>query len=86
MVNKKSLLRNIQELEFACVDLNLYLDNHPRCEEALNDYNILTMELSKKKRMYEMNFGPLTNYGYAPSNYPWQWVNDEPWPWEKDNY
>ncbi|MBP1853679.1 spore coat protein CotJB [Metaclostridioides mangenotii] len=32
---------------------------------------------------YENQYGPLTNFGYAPSRSPWQW-NDEPWPWEKE--
>jgi len=77
----EDLLKRIQELEFAAVDLNLYLDNHPENQQALIDYNKITEELKKLKKMYEAQYGPLTNYGYAPSQYPWAWVND-PWPWE----
>lgn len=76
------LMKRIKELEFTAVDLNLYLDNHPSNEKALADYNYATQELNKHKRLYEMNFGPLTNYGTSPSQYPWRWVN-EPWPWER---
>lgn len=75
------LLKKIQELEFAAVDLNLYLDNHPTHQQALIDYNMISEELKKYKRIYEIKHGPLTNYGYAPSQYPWSWVS-EPWPWE----
>lgn len=75
------LLDKIRELEFTSVDLGLYLDNHPTCEQALADYNTVTEELIELKKMYEMQYGPLTNFGYAPSQYPWRWVS-EPWPWE----
>jgi spore coat protein JB len=75
------LLGKIKELEFATVDLNLYLDNHPENQQALADYNRFTGELIELKRRYENEYGPLTNFGYCPSEYPWAWVN-EPWPWQ----
>lgn len=77
----KELLDKIRELEFAAVDLTLYLDNHPTCEKALADYNTVVEELSELKKAYEMSYGPLVHFGCAPSQYPWRWVN-EPWPWE----
>ncbi|RKD22471.1 spore coat protein JB [Caminicella sporogenes DSM 14501] len=80
-INRKDLLKKIQEVEFAIVDLNLYLDTHPKNQRALADYNMLTNELFRLKKIYEMNYGPLTNFGYAPSHYPWQWI-ESPWPWE----
>jgi len=80
---RKELLLKIQELEFAVVDLNLFLDTHPGSEQALADYNKYTQELINLKDVYEMKYGPLTNFGYSPSQCPWQWV-DEPWPWEED--
>ncbi|NLP46647.1 MAG: spore coat protein CotJB [Epulopiscium sp.] len=81
MNEREQLLLKIQQLHFATVDLNLYLDTHPACQQALRDYNRYTQELMRLRQMYEMKYGPLTNFGYAPSQYPWQWVN-EPWPWE----
>ena len=81
MVNKQALLHDIQKLEFACLDLNLYLDTHPECEDALKDYNMFSTELTKLKNLYRRNFGPLANFGSCPSQYPWKWLS-EPWPWE----
>jgi spore coat protein JB len=81
MLNKKDLLKKIQEVEFTVLDLNLYLDTHSKNERALMDYNMYSQELMKLKKNYEKHYGPLTNFGYAPSQYPWQWIN-EPWPWE----
>lgn len=74
-------LLKIQQLEFAAIDLNLYLDNHPDCKNALADYNAITRELTKLKKIYEAERGPFTNFGCSESKYPWSWI-DEPWPWE----
>lgn len=82
-MQKDKLMRQIQELQFSCLDLNLYLDTHPECKEALVYYNQLAMMLDKCKKMYEMQFGPLTNHGGSTSQFPWQWV-ESPWPWERE--
>ncbi|ATW23413.1 spore coat protein CotJB [Candidatus Formimonas warabiya] len=81
--NRRSLLRKIQELEFAAVELNLFLDTHPENEQALCDYNRFTEELMNVKNMYEIRYGPLANFGSSPSQFPWQWIQS-PWPWEED--
>lgn len=80
---RRNMLRDIQELEFSCVELNLYLDNHPDCERALADYNMYTEKLINLKNIFEMKYGPLANFGSSPSRFPWQWV-EEPWPWEDE--
>ncbi|WP_432667359.1 spore coat protein CotJB [Wukongibacter baidiensis] len=80
-MTRKELTKKIQELEFTSLDLNLYLDNHPDNMEALMEYNKCANQIAQLKRMYEMKYGPLMNFGFSPSQYPWKWV-DEPWPWE----
>ena len=80
-LSKSDLILKIQELTFACVDLNLYLDNHPDDACAINMYNSFSKQLNEAMRSYECKYGPLTNFGYGKSNCPWQWV-EEPWPWE----
>ncbi|SHH32070.1 spore coat protein CotJB [Tepidibacter thalassicus] len=80
-MKQEELLRKIQEVDFACLELNLYLDNNPNNQNALKDYNALANESMKLKKIYEMNFGPLTNFGSSLSQYPFAWIN-EPWPWE----
>lgn len=82
-MSNKDLLRKIQELEFAAVDINLYLDNHPENKNALSDYNKACEELKRLRKMYENQFGPLMPFGESPSEYPFKWVN-EPWPWEQE--
>jgi spore coat protein JB len=79
--SRQELMLKIQELSFACVDLNLYLDNHPEDKNAINTYNKFVSQFIQARCAYESKYGPLTNFGYAPSSYPWQWVN-QPWPWD----
>lgn len=75
-------LRMIQELQFAALELNLFLDNNPGNTKALELFNHLSKELMNHKHHYEEHFGPLLNYGFSPNNSnTWRWV-DQPWPWE----
>lgn len=81
--SRQELLRSVQELSFACLDMNLYLDNHPDDKKAINTYNSLCTQFMQARCAYENKYGPLTNFGYSPSKYPWQWVSN-PWPWDKE--
>jgi spore coat protein JB len=80
---RKDMLRKIQELGFVCIDLNLYLDTHPRDQRALMEYNAYSNQLAMMKRQYEAIHGPLMNFGHSQSQYPWQWI-ESPWPWEEE--
>lgn len=77
----EELMAKLKELEFAAVDLNLFLDTHPTNQQALMDYNMVSQDLHKAKKIYETKFGPLCNFGHSTSQYPWKWI-EEPWPWE----
>ena len=79
---KKELLLKIMKNDFILVDLQLYLDNHPNCLAALEEFNQLSRISLELKEQYHRMYGPLMNYGYMDSEIPWQWI-DEPWPWEK---
>lgn len=75
------LLEQLQAVQFVLVELNLYLDNHPNDQEAVNQYNQLVSEREQLVNQFENLFGPLFNFGQNTSKFPWQWVN-EPWPWQ----
>lgn len=74
-------LEKLMALQFALVELNLFLDTHPNDEQALKDYNKLAEQFEIAKKNYTEKYGPLVNFGYGKSKHPWQWIN-EPWPWE----
>ena len=69
--NSRELLDRVLEYHFACIELNLY-----------NEYSHKFMQA---KCDYEDEYGPLTNFGYVPDSYPWQWVYN-PWPWDNELY
>ncbi|WP_026487049.1 spore coat protein CotJB [Caldanaerobius polysaccharolyticus] len=75
------MLKKIQELSFMAIELTLYLDTHPHDQNALAHYNIITQQLNALKQSYEQRHGPFIAYGFSPSAYPWQYIN-EPWPWQ----
>lgn len=79
------LLNSILENQFACIELNLYLDNNPDDENALRSYNAYSYQYMQAKNAYENLYGPLTNFGYVPDSYPWEWVSN-PWPWDNEFY
>lgn len=78
---RENAMLELQQIGFMLVELNLFLDNNPEDQEAINNYNCLFQSYWEKKNAYEAQFGPLANFGYCPANYPWSWVC-EPWPWE----
>ena len=77
-------LFELQQISFALVDLHLYIDTHPQSQQAIDDYNTLFQKYWELKSLYEAKHGPLSNFGYSPAAYPFNWVNS-PWPWEKAN-
>ncbi|MCP3738698.1 spore coat protein CotJB [Rossellomorea sp. BNER] len=75
------LLEELQEVDFVICDLTLYLDTHPDDYDAVEQYNQFIKKRKSLKKQFEKQFGPLTNFGYSYSNYPWDW-KDAPWPWQ----
>lgn len=80
--DREQLLLEIQQVDFLLVDLQLYLDNHPDCAAALKDFNSFSAISGELKERFHCHYGPIINFGYQDSEYPWQWI-DEPWPWER---
>lgn len=80
MNEKDQLLRKVQEIEFALVDLGQYLDSHPDCAKALTLHKQLKAEHDRLVGEYEQQFGPLTAGGSGNTDY-WDWVAT-PFPWE----
>ncbi len=80
-MERKKFLKKLMAIEFKCIDLNLYLDTHPKDVRALEEYNLASNELLKLKKEYEARYGPLIHFGFSPSPRSWRWI-DDPWPWE----
>lgn len=79
-MNQKQLLRFITEVSFALDDLALFLDTHPKNQQALSSYeNYKNMRMQAVKD-YTTLYGPLNRYQVNDSNF-FDWV-EQPWPWE----
>jgi spore coat protein JB len=74
-------LQIVQELGFALVEMNLYLDSHPDDTNALAVFNDLATRYATARSDYEAQFGPLLNFGTSGPASSWTWVQ-EPWPWQ----
>lgn len=77
------LLHELQAVEFALVEIQLYLATHPDDARAIHDYNYLSQQLYCLKQEYESCYGPLLQYGFSQLSHPSSWV-ETPWPWEID--
>ena len=81
MNDKTKALRRIQELNFAMIELALFLNTHPCDENALSLYEKVQMMHAAAKAKYEECYGPLTYEGVNTEKDEWSWVKG-PWPWE----
>lgn len=76
-----STLRKLQEIQFALVELQLYLDMNPDDQRAVKQYKELTVQLVQQKQAYEKERGPVMQYGHSSTSDRWTW-HKTPWPWE----
>ena len=79
-MNKKELLERISEIQFVCVELNLYIDTHPDDADALSDYASYSMMLKNLIKTYEEQYGPLMGFGHSATE-EGSWVCSC-WPFE----
>ncbi len=74
-------LRNkIKEMQFVCVELNLYLDTHPTDAAARADYLCFGKKLRALIDKYAQLYGPLQNFGHTPTSTGCYVMSD--WPWQ----
>ncbi len=74
------LREEMMSLYFVMVELELYLDAHPNCTEALKRYRCTVAEFEEVLARYEEVFGPILARNSDCEN-EWRWVKT-PWPWE----
>ena len=73
---REEMAKKIKCLDFAVIELSLYLDTHPDDQKALCLHRKYAKEVKELKDDYQKVYGPLT------INYPcnkWRWL-EEPWP------
>lgn len=79
MNEQEAMMRKMDALHFAMLDLHLYLDSHPGdcgASAQLDEYRKDMKQLTDK---YEAVYGPLNQSPKDTSR--WAWIAD-PWPWD----
>ena len=80
-MTQQQMLKKLQELGFALVELNLFLDTHPDNTKARELYNTYSMQMHDLRKEYFEKYGPTMNFGVCPAGDSFSWINS-PWPWE----
>ena len=75
------LLEEIQAIDFALVELTLYLDTHPDALQAMQQFNEYSHQSRQLKQQFEKKFGPLQQFGNSYTDANWSW-GTTPWPWQ----
>ena len=79
---QNELLKRLSSTHFAVVELQLFLDTHPYCSEAFEEFKKQNEEYNKLVKKYEMKYGeinPAPSFGQSS----YQWIKN-PWPWERE--
>lgn len=82
-MNQEQLLRWIDRVSFAMLDMVLYLDTHPEDVEGIKYFNHYMEQRQAAMRAYAESYGPLSLSTAKPVDY-WDW-SDAPLPWEGGN-
>ena len=61
-MTKCELLTRISEIQFVCVELNLYIDTHPDDADALSDYYHYSTMLKSLIESYEQQCRPAVGF------------------------
>lgn len=78
---KQSMMMQLMQYKFALIELQLYLDTHPKDIQILDLYNKYLDTEKKICNIYEKKFGPITCDSENIYSDDWTW-NNNPWPWE----
>jgi spore coat protein JB len=76
-----SMLQELQSVDFAILELSLYLDTHPDHMEALARHTELAIQREELRIALEEKVGPLRLTDAAPEQKSWSW-SEAPWPWQ----
>ena len=78
---KEQYLLDLNQVQFAMHDINLYLDNYPNDSMMIKEFNKNRELYLQLLEEYENRFGPINVSSNSLNTSPWMW-NKEPWPWE----
>jgi len=72
-------LKEIMTIKFVVLELNLFLNTHPNCQEAISNYNNYITKLNRLIADYQKKYGLLSVS--CTSKLPWGYLKTD-WPWK----
>ena len=81
MDERNTLIHRIHALDFAILELGMFLDIHPCNETALCKRREYLAERAQLIETYEAKFGPYVINSNRAIGDRWSWIMG-PWPWE----
>ena len=81
MVCKHAVEKRIIAYQFALYDLALYLDTHPRDEQAMQLREVYRARLCQLVDEYEQHYGKYVATMADVQDNWLEWIKD-PWPWD----
>ena len=83
-MSREELLHHIDLVSFQVMDAQLFLDTHPKCQEAEKHFRHYLELRDEAMKLYAMKYGPLTiDSMVASSGFGWA---EMPLPWEGGCY
>ena len=79
MSERERLLRKVAALDFALVDIQMFLDTHPNDMEAQQKLDEYEQKSKMLRQEYEQKYGPIKSINSEPNR--WSWISN-PWPWD----
>ncbi len=79
-MSKSALMKKIQQLAFVKTELELFLDTHPECGVAMQNFEDTVSALDELYMQYAEKYGPIKS---SDSHDSWTWVEGS-WPWHGD--
>ena len=73
-------MKKIQEISFAKLETQLFLDTHPDNSAALAYFHTLCGELDELMDEYQGKHGAIRTNGVSGKS--WNWIEGE-WPWQR---
>lgn len=84
-LSEQQLLDCINRVSFAVNDIQLFLNSHPKCPEALAYFQEHSQLRNAALKEYARRFGPLTiDTANDAASDSWEWIYQK-WPWEGGN-
>lgn len=79
---QEEALLNLNQMQFAMHDLNLYLDVYPNDTNMMNQFTIFRNSYNRLLTDYENKYGAINVNSETLNTTPFGWV-DQKWPWDR---